>query len=76
MPRVLIALIVLIASAFTPLLAAPDGEGSNRAYSPDIHLGHADLTVADENVAIDVGNLILAFLGNIPASSDLDACHG
>lgn len=65
---------LLAAAASWPAVA---GTGSSfPAWSPDIHLGHGQLLVRDEEAAIDVGSLSLAFLGGLPEAADLDALHG
>jgi hypothetical protein len=47
------------------------------AFSPDIHLGHSNGAVADEDSAyISGGGLGMANLGVLPDSADVDAVHG
>ena len=70
----MLASLFLAAAASWPAVAGTPV--SFPAWSPDIHLGHAQLLVNDEEAAIDAGSLSLAFLGGLPVAADLDALHG
>jgi len=70
-------LTVLVSATISCVSTMAGSPAQISAYSPDIHLNHADRVVADEGSAFQYGSgLSLINFGDLPDAADVDAIHG